>query len=247
MQTSKYWTISAGYKSLYLLPKISDDRSFNRLKKAFNLSADKPSQLFDQSNLFNQISKFQNEDNIWTADVLIFSKKWFDKSMDCFDKLRLYILEEACENSKFLRDYRYFNFSLSRVIGDIYLNPNPYIKDTINHLYLISEGQRPIFMISTNDRSAPVDFLQNTFDNIYGIPKVPLFIETNHLKNVNDQASYHSLTLPVLTDFLPKYRQSTNMVDIVELYEVSQELFYIIKDHNIDESIYSIINNWTEK
>jgi hypothetical protein len=129
MQISKYWTISAGCKSLYLLPKISHDRSFKRLKKEFNLTADKPLQLYDQSNLFNQISEFQDEDDVWTADVLIFSKKWFDIGVDCFDKLRLYLLESAWEKSKFLRDYRYFKFSLSNAISDSNLNPNSYIKD----------------------------------------------------------------------------------------------------------------------
>lgn len=37
----KGWSISAGNRSLYLLSKISDTRSYNRLKKAFNLDCEK--------------------------------------------------------------------------------------------------------------------------------------------------------------------------------------------------------------
>jgi hypothetical protein len=94
--------------------------------------------------------------------------------------------------------------------------------------------------------AAPINFLQNIFNDIYGIPKVPLFIEASNIRNTSSQASYHSLTLPVLTDFLPKYRQSTNMTDIIELYDILQKLFATIKDRDIDGSIYPIINSWME-
>lgn len=146
MLNTIYWTISAGCRSLYLLPKISDDRSFNRIKKEFNLSMDKPLTLFDQADLFNDISKFQNNDDMWSVDVLIFSKQWSNTNTIIMDKLRLYLYTKAWNDSKFLRDSQYFHYSVSKILNDSSLKTNPYIRDTLSHLYSISEGQRPSFL-----------------------------------------------------------------------------------------------------
>ena len=101
-------------------------------------------------------------------------------------------------------------------------------------------------MISYNDRAGPVDFLQRVFESVYNISKLPLFIETNHIKNPGD-ISYYSLTLPVLTNFSHKSRKCSIMSEITELYDVLQVILSRIKKEDMNHSLYYQIKSWSEK
>lgn len=176
----KYWSLTAGNRSLYLLPKISDDRSYNRLKKEFNFDIPKPTGLTHQHQIFKCISESAISQDYWQAEVYFFSEEWFNESNSSYLDFQLYLYQEAWERTKAQRQTQYFHYEISNILDDSYLKPNPYVLDILYYLHNITEGDRAGFFITNTDRSGPIKLLQDVFVDVYKLNKIPIFIEANY-------------------------------------------------------------------
>jgi hypothetical protein len=74
-----FWGITAGARSLFMLPKISDTLSHNRIKKQLQICSNLPKHLQDHYLTFKEIANHSgfNTNKPWTAELLFFSKEWF--------------------------------------------------------------------------------------------------------------------------------------------------------------------------
>ena len=72
------WSISAGARSVFMLPKISDKISHNRMSKALGISVEKPKNFMDQWKVFNAISGQEAAVSPWHCELLAFSKEWLE-------------------------------------------------------------------------------------------------------------------------------------------------------------------------
>lgn len=96
--------------------------------------------------------------NEWYAEVIFFSKDWFDECNELkTQELKLHIYELGWQEMSFLREKVAFNFNLSNILTTSNLKPNPYVTDIVHHLYAIRRGFYPGFAVATED-SAPINF-----------------------------------------------------------------------------------------
>lgn len=72
------WNMVAGARSIFMLPKISETAGYNRLRRAFHLHSEKPKTLLEHWKIFREIANHPDFGEIWSTEMLFFSKKWFD-------------------------------------------------------------------------------------------------------------------------------------------------------------------------
>jgi hypothetical protein len=72
----KFLDVSAGARSIFLLPKVAEAGSFERLKKFYGVRQPMPRKLSDHAAIFAQISKHKAFQEEWSHDILFFSKEW---------------------------------------------------------------------------------------------------------------------------------------------------------------------------
>jgi len=238
--------ITAGSHSLYLLSKVSENRGFARLKKAFSLETAKPRSLSEQWQLFKTLARHEQSSKAWELEVLFFSKTWFEekKTYDWL-KFKYFLLQTGWRHTEHLRNNEIFKLSLSRTLNQSNLKPNPYTIDIINHLYAISAGFYPGLAVAAEE-SAPIAFLQQAMVDIYGLQNVPLFFSNQYFNMNHPKPAYYSLQFPALMEFSPKSREASNIVNMVELHDVLQT---IISHHRqLDKRIQdSPLYSWANR
>ena len=226
----RVWSVAAGARSLYMLPKISETTAHDRLRKYFKLRLPAPKKMSDDSKVFAEIIKQGYKYDIfkekWRNEILFFSNKWLEPHKNDIRWLRFYnyLLQEAWNLSSYNRNKitldRVWQLFASFLEGEG-LKPAPYLMDTVKHLVTIGCGVVPGFKpIGEKQYSGPMHLLQDVYLNIYGLKRyVPTIMEPYHFhKNDNCPAVYYSLQVPTVFESLPKSRRQTNlMTEIREL------------------------------
>ncbi|AIT09358.1 hypothetical protein LO80_04830 [Candidatus Francisella endociliophora] len=213
------WNISAGARSLYLLPKISDTRSFNRLKRAFSPNIAKAKDMFGQWDIFKLISENSDDKGKWTVDVYFFTKDWFDEAKNAnLSILKLYFYDYMWPFFSRIGNSISFKYNFSNILIDESMSVNSYILDTLYHLYSIRHNIFPGFGIA-NNLSAPIDTFERALIDIYQISDIPIFMAPKYLNEDDNNSVYYSLKIPCLMDLSSRRKVSrkTDMLDLLDL------------------------------
>ena len=229
-QAGQIWSINAGARSVFILPKISEITSFWRLKKEFGLKEEMPRALEEQWNIFAELAQRQTKDP-WQLEVIYFSKKWLEQKSGSWELFRSFLMTTVWNSTGFVRNNIIFEFIFSSARQSKKLKLDPYLADTIKHLYGINSGFYPGFVFADDDMLAPINFLQKVFASIYELKYAPTFMHLDYLGRTNKDC-YYSLQLPTLVEFAPKNRtETTNILGLHQINTTIQQFFsYIIKD-----------------
>lgn len=201
------WDMTAGARSILMLPKISEQGGHTRICKAFNIKAGKPDSLLSQWHVFREIANSPYFETDWKMDILFFGKKWFDHLFDDrFIYLQRYLYHEAWEGSNYFRHQFIWNLIFSLIQQKRHIKFDPYIANTVEHLLAIGIGVMPGFISSTNEDAAPIQALQSAYRDIYRLRKYPPIMM--HLHNLSAQSIcetiYYSLEYPTTVRFSPR-------------------------------------------
>lgn len=216
----KIWSMMAGTRSLYMLPKISDAENFKKIDREFNVAFAAPNNLSDQWKTFSTLANHPSFPKPWYAEVIYFSGKWLENDKDVEWRLfRNYLMKKVWKSTSFLRNQVVFDFAFSMAQVEENLKPNPYLSDICKHLYHIGTGSYPGFIIANDDRAAPVSTFQDLFANIYGLKYVPIMTHPGYfMPDEPLSPCYYALQCPTLLDFSPKSKKvSSKLNDLIEL------------------------------
>ncbi len=247
----KMWQIMAGARSLMFLSKTSSEEGYRRIKQAFNLHSRTPNNLLDQWSLLRDLANSKHFDQDWSCDVLFFTKKWIDRfnSQDhVWKALKTYFLEVAWMETAFLRTQASYDVVFSRALAEKNLRPNPYLVDTVRHLYLIGRGCHAGFKVATDDIAAPVSQFQKIFSEVYRLRAMPTMVHLGIINQENpNEPIYYSLESPTLINFSPKSRKASNKMNQLREIRHIQKLTtdYILSNKLGVENtpIYDFFNN----
>lgn len=216
----KVWTISAGARSFFLLPKFSDKTYFRKLQRAFALKGDPPVDLTDQYRVFYEIMAKQTLAPAWTVDVLFFSEDWLkEKKAAKWRLFREYLSGVALKKTSGLRNQVVFDYAYSCIINQKNLRQNPYFLDTISHIYQLALGNATGFRIATEVAPGPVDTLSKIFVDVYGLRYAPTFAYQDYLNvfsDAPDNPIYYSLAYPTLLEFYPRSKKTSSKLNDME-------------------------------
>ena len=246
--TGKISNIVSGSRSALFLPKISDATSFRKLKKTFSLQCRIPVDLTDQWPLLQELVKHPEFPGHWESEVIYFSKKWLEpNSSIAWRAFKNHLLEIAWNATSYLRNQVIFDIAFSCALEEKNLKPNPYLTDTVKHLYALGQKSFPGYRIARDNHVVPLDALQKIFIDVYGIKYLPNMIVPGYLTNDPMNPIYYSLEVPTLMSFSPKSRKTASKLgDLREVRHIMQRTVdYLVEDKlRLHETpLYKLVND----
>ena len=220
-QPAFLWDVTAGARSLFMLPKISKQTGFNRLRKVLNVHSEKPNGLFEHWRIFKDIADTLDEEKKWYTETLLFSKPWIDRLHDPrWAPLYQYFLETHNKAAEFWAAFPIWNLVFSLLQRELRVKPDPLSMDTVKHIISIAAGGMCGFAPAIDDTSGPVSFLQKVFADVYRTdPYLPIIMQPQAFSLYQkSRPVYYSVQFPNLIDFSPKVRENASV--ILELYNV---------------------------
>ncbi len=240
------WDICAGARSIFMLPKISDKISHNRMTKALNISVEKPKNLMDHWQVFNAISKNKEATTPWQCELIAFSKPWIEHFSDpAWQRLHYHFLQATWDGTKYFRNIYIWNTVFSYIVERRKLPPNPYLHDTVRHLFGISVGGIPGFAPLIDNALGPISDIQKVYDEIYRLKEAaPIIMGPVNLDRDSLDPVYYSLNFPTSTISSPKNRSKANLIN--EANEFNDLLRKYLselgnKSYNLEPSLLSSV------
>jgi hypothetical protein len=231
------FSMTAGARSLYMLPKISETQAHKKLKKKFGITAAPPKHLYDHWQVFSEIAQSEAFPAEWYLEIIFLSDKWIDaiKNDSAWSKLAMYL------NQTFLRhsSLGYKKIALDLVwetfvkcLNNKPVKFDPYIVDTFKHIINISTGALPgISPSGCSEKTGPLKNIQMIYENHkeYGLDDyIATIMHPSYFSINKPEPVYYSLQVPALLETLPRSKKITSVIDNIR--ELS-ELFNCFLSH----------------
>ncbi len=235
------YNLNAGARSVFLLPKITESISHNKLKKQFDLTTTKPTGLEDHWSIFKEIS--DKSDCSWRADVLFFSNKWISQLGEAkWKPLLIYFSQIFRTSYSIWHNIQGWEATFSKIEQDKLLNSyfSQYALDTAKHLFTIAANRAPGFSPAIDDISAPVELMKDVYTNAYGLVDYwPIIMESTRFDKNKGQAVYYSLNYATLPKYNPETFKGKTIVNLLDEVQYSIEIY----QDSILNSSYSKANS----
>ena len=255
-QSSPVWSVSAGARSTFMLPKISDFSGLKRLRAHYNIGHHVHlGSLSDHWDLFRQIALKPNFTQPWKSEMLFFPREWFTNTKDiAWFQFYQFVWEQTWQQAQ----YAMSDFNLRshwqacvKMIDARKLKPSPYIMDSIKHLLIIIIGFAPFFKpANILETDLPLTELEHAFTDIYLLDCYVPTIMSPAIFRMQQPSSmgYYSLAFPtlmsgaypvkLLTSFMPDLKMiklimshlSENSESSSPLHTVLLQYFHASKD-----------------
>jgi hypothetical protein len=227
IKTSPVWCITAGARSLFMLPSISEKRAHKRISYTFHTSPTPPHTYEEQWDIFRAIA--QQSSPQWKNSVLFFSDKWFEhvgKKDKNWNEFYLSLFEEGWRQLQFVQSESAFNSSwnaFSEITGRKDLNPRTYIANTIKYLIAVTNGAAPAFKFATDNNCGPLDEIYKAYKEVYQLEKYAInFMHPYNVIYEEFPSLYYSMNTPILIESRPKGKYTPTAKD--DLREISHLL-----------------------
>lgn len=230
------WGVTTGARSIFMLPKISEARSHNRLSKHFEIDVNKPMTLANHWQVFSEISQSSGNKNQWTTECLLFPKHWFENlQTDKWAKLHRYLLNRLWEGSSFWRNRFTWGFALSQIETKLGIKPTGFIRDIAKHLFAVATGNIPAFSTALNDELAPISLVQEAYVDIYRLNYAPIIMQPTYF-SIEDSSEpvYFSLQYNTSLELSLKSAYKTSAIE--DLYQLYSLMNKYLSELTSDES-----------
>lgn len=213
------WSLAAGARTIFMLPKVMDYGSHSKMQRQLQLSeAYPPHNLFDQGLVFTDIAASKKIRCTWQQDILIFGKGWAEGlQTGKWPELHHTLLQQEWNESLFLRNHMNTEILwqfLAQAQAQTRIKPSIYVIDTVKHLINIalnaSVGFAPL--ANEDETIAPVSIIQNAYLEYYHLKQyIPTLLAPAYLKNSG--AVYYSFLYPTLLSLSPNYNFRNTLED----------------------------------
>lgn len=214
---SNIWNLTAGARTICMLPSISDAILYSKLRREFNLTqTTPPNKLMMHHQLFTELSRhIDSHQQEWFCEVLFFGEEWLNPENN-FKELENHLLREAWAQSYNCRTKMDYDIALDDFNEEIKQRnwkPKPNNIAIIKHLLGIGHGIYPAFVPASDDEAAPINFIQDCIVNSYTLKDYyPIIMHTEPLRK-NGKIGYFSLSLPTQLEHLDKGRKNSTIVN----------------------------------
>jgi hypothetical protein len=237
--TEPMWNVTAGARSVFLLPRINDAIGHNKIRKEFNCVLKPPQSLGDQFDIFREIA-LKTTNNDWRNEILIFTREWFTNENSQSVKFYKYLLNLCWKQIQLFRDsvessLRWASFA--EEIGNRNMKPRPYLIDMVRYLTSISHGASVAFMPAIDCSALPANIIQKNYIDVYGLKNYfPTLIQPTKFMP-KKQPVYCSLSMPTILESSPHMRNAPSIMssarEIKRLTQIFTEA--VLKYHQLDQ------------
>lgn len=178
------WNVTAGGRSAFMLPSITDQAGHRRLKQYYSFEENAPQTLLSQANIFAKINRASPQP--WCIKVLVFTKDWF-MNPDIRERLLPFIFKLGWKQSQRLKDQITLDY-LSEVFGHIIkkrrITIPAVILDKIKHLLMIADSTLPGFAPVLDDAIFPLENIQKAYLDHYQLKQyAPIILQSKFLSS----------------------------------------------------------------
>jgi hypothetical protein len=223
------WELTSGARSLFMLPKITENIHHAKLKKMYGLSQDKPDTYQDHWSIFSEIAA-KTQDS-WCSEFLFFATKWFKNLKDpAWAKLYCYFLKKNNLSYNYWRNLLSWQITFNVIEQNKNLRYSAYTLDTIKHLFAIADGNFLGFRPAIDENSAPIKTFQKAYLEGYVLKEhCPIIIEPSRFSL--DNSVYYSLNYPTLVQCDPETFKGKSLINLLdELQHVTKKYQMGIRD-----------------
>lgn len=226
------WNMTAGARSMFMLPRITETKKHMHLKKKYGLTADKPASLINHWEIFKQLSRYSDFPQPWDAEILFFSKKWFEHQDDPkWFGFYYYFHRSVWSGTEFVRNQPIWNLIFSLILQDYETRPSAYITDTTKYLMHVAIGAQPGFAPASNNLAGPIEGLQEIYSEDYELKNYPPIIMVPERFNMLDATTspvYYSLQFPTAIEFGKSSRLRPSLIH--DLHDIRALMMRYEKD-----------------
>lgn len=212
------WSLTAGARSVFMIPRITDKIGHNRIRKEFGIQASEPpSDLSSQWEVFKNVYESSGGIKCWHNTVLVFTESWFGNDNDVsWLKFQKYLFKLCWSQLQLFRDAAEFSLLWSLFgdeISNRSLKPRPYLVDTLKHLVSIANGAGVAFKPAITETALPVSLIQKAYVDFYNLKTyIPTLMQPCKLAGENTKV-YYSLTLPTVLESTPYVRNAPSLIE----------------------------------
>ncbi len=250
-QPAFIWDMTAGSRSMFLLPKVTEAEKHFKLMKKYRLNVAPPKNLVDHWSVFKGIANHPDFAQSWNAEILFFSQDWFTHLNDpAWKQFTNYLYKYVWQASEYWRNQFFWDLIFSLIQHNRNLRLSPYIADTVKYLLGIGMGYMSGFSPATTEIAGPIANIQAAYINDYGLKAYPPIImhpTRFQLFNPDSSPVYYSLQFPCSIEFGPKSRSRTTLFK--DLYEIQYLLAKYVEEiaknqFNIEKTtLFEVIKN----
>lgn len=216
------WEMSAGARSVFMLPKITEDLKHKKLQKTFGITASLPRNLMQHWDVFRELANHAPAAKPWAAEILYFSHHWFEHLEDTeWVEFYQYFHNEGWAGTEHWRNQPMWNLVYSLILKDYESRPNAYVMDTAKYLLNMGVGAMTGLGPVSDTLSGPWDWVQKVYSEVYGVRNYPPIIMHPQLFDMQNKSSspvYYSLQFPNATEFKPSTRVKVSIIS--DLHEI---------------------------
>lgn len=196
-------TFSAGARSIFFLPEISDTKYHNNLCAEYTLNNLPPKNLADQHAIFKEI--INKTKNPWKFKLLVFPKEWTAYALDSKNNaISAYIREHSLRRSAYKRNTVFYNFILSYIKNEFSLSGSNFCDDVVRQLFSITSGEMPGFGVIKDTSCIPHTIIEKAYSEVYGLKHAPILIAPKYLNPFKPKEPvYYSLKRPGFLYYTP--------------------------------------------
>ena len=242
LQPAFLYSMTAGARSLFMLPKISEKGKHNKLIKNFGLNTPPPKHALNHWNVFREIAQHPDFEEPWHTELLFFPKKWVEsiRKDPAWAPLENFLLRKAWDDSDGVRGQYMWDLVLATVQHRREMNPERHITETIKNLLCLASGNlpgfgpAPGFAPATDNLAGPIRRLQEIYVNIYKLSDyAPIIMQPKAFSLNNPQPIYYSLSHANTTTPLTRKGQISKIFDIYNLKNLLQKYLDSIREMDL--------------
>ncbi len=198
------WNISAGARSVFMLPSVSNIISNRRIYRNLKIHNHVHEEVNNQQHwsIFCNINS-SNKDNTWHTTILVFPNQWFENQNNvAYTEFYQYLVNTCWKQLQLLQWFSEYNklwLIFTHAVNKRNLKPRIYIMDTIKHLISIGQGIGMAFEPAIDNTALPTSIIQQTYIKDYNLRNyIPNIIQPTKL--TKDNKVYYSLSIPTITN-----------------------------------------------
>jgi hypothetical protein len=200
---------NSGARTIFALPYLTCQTSFTRLQRNLGPLL-VPNDLYDHCQFFSSIAKQVDSD--WSTKLLYFSQPWIDSITKdpAWIDVRKNIKSTSPTISLHTNSEPYFNIFYSVLLNKVNHVINPYLTDSMRHIFNITLGAYPGLAPMVNEDLLPLRDIQHALYQHYGLKNfIPTIIgPTTFNYKSSDHPIYYSLQYPTTTMFSPRTKKT---------------------------------------